>query len=103
MLTEDFVNIKFSGFRGCDKVLNEFTLADLPFMNPFDQISLFNIVSKDEQKSEPIIVHLKRMIIYYIHEVANIDVEIALVLKKRPILKAKEEPKDIQKLKIGKI
>lgn len=34
-------NIQFKGFRGANHVLHEFTLVDLPFMNPYDWISLF--------------------------------------------------------------
>lgn len=56
---EDFVKVKFKGFRGSKKVINEFSLADLPFMNPFDWISLFNIFYKDAHKYEPIVAHLK--------------------------------------------
>lgn len=72
-------------------------------MNPFDWISLFNIVLKDEKKYEPIVARLKRMFICYILEIAKMDVEIASVLKKRPILKPEEQTKDIHKLKVGVI
>lgn len=34
--TENFLNIQFKGFRGANHVVHEFTLADLPFMNPYD-------------------------------------------------------------------
>ena len=103
MPTEDFTNIMFKGFHGVDKILDEFTLADLSFMNPFDWINPLNIILKDEKKYEPIVAHLKRMLIFYVHEIAKMDVEIASVLKKRPILKPEEDPKDLQKLKVGKI
>lgn len=33
---EHFTNIKFKGFRGKSRVQFDFTLADLPFMNPND-------------------------------------------------------------------
>ena len=78
--TEDFVNIIFKGFRGTDKVLDEFTLADFPFMHPYKWISLFNIVMKDENKYKPIVAHLKKMLICYVLEIAQMDVEIVLVL-----------------------
>ena len=97
--TEDFLNIQFKGFRGANHELYEFILADFPFMNPYDWLYLFHIVTKDVQKYEPIVEHLKRMIKCYILEIAKMDVEIASVLKKRPILKPEEEPKDIQQLK----
>lgn len=104
ILTKHFVNVKFKGFRGASHVEDEFTLADLPCMNPYDWIFLFLIFfSKDEQEYEPIVDHLKRMLIFYIHEVAKMDVEVASVLKKRLVLKPEEEPKDLNKLKLGKI
>lgn len=43
------------------------------------------------------------MLICYIHEIASMDVDIASVLKKRTVLKPKEESKDLHKLKLGKI
>ncbi|CAI9298239.1 unnamed protein product [Lactuca saligna] len=93
--TEDFTNIRFKGFREKDKVLDEFTLAEFPFMNPFDWIYLFNIVSKDENKYEPIVAHLRRILICYIQEIAKMDVDIAVVLKKRTLMKPEEEAKDL--------
>lgn len=60
--TEYFLNIQFKGFRGANYVLHEFTLADIPFMNPYDWISMFYIVAKDVKKYEPIYKHLKRML-----------------------------------------
>ncbi|CAI9295671.1 unnamed protein product [Lactuca saligna] len=99
--TEDFLNIQFKGFGGANHIMDEFTLEDLPFMNPYDWISLLNLVMKDEKKYAPIVAHLKRIIIFYILDIANLDVEIASVLKKRPILKPKEQPKDIQKMGVG--
>ena len=85
--TEDFLNIEFNGFRGDNHIVDKFTLADMPFMNPYGRISLFYIITKNEKKHEPIFAHLKGMIICYIHEIEKMDVEIASVLKKRPILK----------------
>ena len=43
------------------------------------------------------------MLIYYIHEVAKMYVEIASVLKKRPIVKPEEETTGFQKRRLGKI
>ena len=43
------------------------------------------------------------MLICYIHEVAKMDMEIAYVLKKRPVVKPEEETMDFQKMKMGKI
>lgn len=62
------------GFRGDNHVVDESTLADLPCMNPYDRISLFNILMKYETKYHPIIVHLKMMLICYVLEIAKMDV-----------------------------
>ncbi|CAI9299672.1 unnamed protein product [Lactuca saligna] len=48
--TEILINIKFKGFKGANRTEMEFTLANLPCMNPYDWISLFLILSKYEQK-----------------------------------------------------
>ncbi|CAI9286669.1 unnamed protein product [Lactuca saligna] len=46
--TENFINIKFKGFRGAIRSENEYTLVGLPCMNSYDWFSLFMILSKDE-------------------------------------------------------
>ncbi|CAI9273159.1 unnamed protein product [Lactuca saligna] len=89
--TENFINVKFKGFRGASRFEDEFTLADLPCMNHFDWFSLFLIVSKDEQKYEPIVAYPKWMLVCYIHEITKMDVEITYVLRKMLILKPEEE------------
>ncbi|CAI9278050.1 unnamed protein product [Lactuca saligna] len=94
MPIKDFMNIRLKGFVGVDRVLDEFTLADLPFMNPYHWISFFNIVVKDEKKYEPIIAHLRRMLICYILVIAKMDTKIALVLQKIPTMKPEEEPRN---------
>ena len=99
--TEDFPNIHFKGFWGSNHVLHEFSLADLPLMNPYDWISLFNIIAKDVKKYEPIFDHLKRMIKCYILEITKMDIKSAFVLNKRPIMKPFEEPEDIQHMQRG--
>ena len=43
------------------------------------------------------------MLICYIHQLAKMDVEIAFVLNKRPILKPEPEPKELHKFNLGKI
>ncbi|CAI9289412.1 unnamed protein product [Lactuca saligna] len=91
---ENFLNIQLKGFKGANQIMDEFTLVDFPFMNPYDWISLFFIVMKDEQKYEPIVAYLKRMIIGYIHEIVKMDVEIALVLKKKPNFEARRGTKE---------
>lgn len=85
--TEDFLNVQFKGFWGSNHVLHEFTLDGLPFMNPFDWISLFNIVAKDVKNYEPTYDHLKMIIKCYILDITTMDVEMAFVLKNRWILK----------------
>ncbi|KAI3708708.1 hypothetical protein L2E82_38080 [Cichorium intybus] len=95
-------NARFLAFRGDDKEKMEFSLADLPFLNPFDWISLFNILSR-EPKYHPLFDHLKRMIGYYILEVAKLDVEVASVLDKIPLTVKRPPPKNLSKRKIGKI
>ncbi|CAI9279635.1 unnamed protein product [Lactuca saligna] len=97
------MNIRFKGFRGVDNVLDEFTLANFPYMNPYNWISLFNIFMKDKKNYEPIGSHLKKMLICYVLDIAKMDVEIALVLQKRPILEREEEPRDVKKMKLGVI
>ena len=52
---------------------------------------------------EPILAHLKRMLISYIQEVGNMDVEIVAVLRKKPNVLPKEAPNDINKMSPGKI
>ncbi|CAI9259172.1 unnamed protein product [Lactuca saligna] len=102
-LVEYFTNVKFRRFRVETCIEFDFTHADFPFMNLDDWISLFLILSKDEAKYAPIVSHLKTMRICYIHEVAKLDVEIVVVLMKRPIVDSKEELKDFQKRMLGKL
>ncbi|CAI9283181.1 unnamed protein product [Lactuca saligna] len=52
---------------------------------------------------EPIVAYLKRMLVSYIHEVGKMDVEIAVVLRKKAIIKPKEALCDVYKVKLGKI
>ncbi|CAI9272002.1 unnamed protein product [Lactuca saligna] len=88
-------SMKYIQKERSNHILDEFTLVDLPFLNQYDWISLFHIVTKEEKKYEPIVAHfLKRMLICYIQEIAKMDVEITSVLKKKPILKLEEQLKD---------
>ena len=64
-----------------------FHLADIPFLNHYDWISLFNIVAKDVVKYEPILQFLRRIIWAYILEIAKMDIEIANFCNRKPILK----------------
>ena len=82
--TKSFINAKFKVDCRAESLVFEFTLADLPCLNPYDWISLFHLLLKDEHKFEPILAHLKRMLISYIHEVGKMDVEITTMLRKKP-------------------
>ncbi|CAI9293781.1 unnamed protein product [Lactuca saligna] len=64
---------------------------------------MFNHLSKDEQKFKPIVAHLRRMLISYILEVWEMDVELAVVLRNKPFVLPKEALKDISKMKLGRI
>ncbi|CAH1416085.1 unnamed protein product [Lactuca virosa] len=57
--------------------VDEFSLADLPLMNPFDWISILNIISNEPAMYEPICSHMKRLIKAYIVEISKMDVEIS--------------------------
>ncbi|CAI9280746.1 unnamed protein product [Lactuca saligna] len=78
--TESFLNARCKTARGDVSLVFEFTLADLSCLNPYDWISMLHLLLKDEQKYEPIMAHLKRMLVSYIHKVSKMDVEIAAVL-----------------------
>lgn len=101
--TEDFLNIPIKGFRAHNHIFHEFTLAELLFVNPYDWISLFHIVAKDLKKYEPNYEHLKKMIKCNIMELAKMNVEIASVLKRKPILKPFDQPQNIANLRGGLI
>ncbi|CAI9271213.1 unnamed protein product [Lactuca saligna] len=60
--------------RGAMSSMHKFTLTDLPYLNPFDWISLLLLLLKDQHKFEPIISHPKRMLVCYIQEVGKIGV-----------------------------
>lgn len=50
---------------------------------------------------EPICMHMKNLIKAYIIEILKMDIEISSILKKIPILKPHEAPKDIEIMKVG--
>lgn len=87
IVVDGFTNITFIAFRSHNHEVHEFSLADIPFMNPYDWISLFNIVAEDVVKYEPIYQFFRSMIRAYILEVARMDIEIAYVIRRKPILK----------------
>ncbi|CAI9262775.1 unnamed protein product [Lactuca saligna] len=101
--TDSFPNAKFQVVKGSTSQVHEFTLADLLCINPYDWIMLYNLLLRDKKKYEHVIAHLKFMIILYIQEVGNMDVEIAVVLQRKPSDVPKEAPEGFEKLKLGKI
>ena len=58
---------------------------------------------KEKEKYEPVMSHLQIMIKSYIQEIGDMDVEVAAVLRKNPSVVLKESPKELQKLKLGKV
>lgn len=100
--TDSFPNAKFKVFIGSASQVQEFILTDLPCVNHYDWIILYNLLLLDVQKYEPIIHQLKLMIISYIQEVGIMDVEIDAVLRKKPTKVPKEAPEGFEKLKLGK-
>lgn len=101
--TESFVNVKFKTTRGSANSVFELSLIDPPCLNTFDWITLLHILITDEKKYEPIVAHIKRMLVSYIHEVAKMDIEITTVLRKKPTILPQGSANDIENTKMGKI
>nr|KAJ0186805.1 hypothetical protein LSAT_V11C900484900 [Lactuca sativa] len=101
--TESFPNSKFKVARGSTSQACEFTLTDLPCLNPHDWMMIYNILMRNKEKYECVVSHLQLLIKSYIQEVGMMDVEIATVLRQKPSVVPKEAPKDFEKLKPGKI
>ncbi|KAI3510635.1 hypothetical protein L1887_17767 [Cichorium endivia] len=101
-VTSPFRNPRFFARRGSDEEKDEFTLADLPFMNPFDWVSLFNILTRREEHTI-LHEHIKKLLMGYILEVSNLDVEVASVLNAVPKCSAEPPPTDLKKRSLGKI
>ncbi|KAI3510725.1 hypothetical protein L1887_17858 [Cichorium endivia] len=97
-----FKNAIFLARRGSDQEKDEFTLADLPFMNPFDWVSLFNILSRTEDH-EILADHVKKLLMGYILEVAKLDVEVAAVLDSTPECSVEKPPSDLNRRRLVKI
>lgn len=57
---------------------------------------------KEEQKFEPIVAYLKRILLSYNQEIGNMDKEIVVVLRKKPTVQLKEASNDISKMRLGK-
>ncbi|CAI9275471.1 unnamed protein product [Lactuca saligna] len=74
--TDSFTNAEFKVARDSPSQVHEFTLANFPCLNRYDWIMLYNLLLRDEQKYGFVIAHLKQMIISYIHEVGEMDIDI---------------------------
>ena len=83
---DEYTNVKLLARRGVAHEMFYFILIDLPLMNPYKWIVMLNILFKEPVKYEPIIQHLRRMIKPYIQEISKMDIEIATVLRRVPIL-----------------
>ncbi|CAI9302398.1 unnamed protein product [Lactuca saligna] len=64
--TESFSNEKFKVGRGSSCQAYEFTLADLPCLNPHDWIVLYNMLLRAKEKYRPLMILLQLMIKSYI-------------------------------------
>lgn len=89
--------------RGSANFEHTISLADLPNLNPHDWILLHNILLINSKEYEPIIDHLKRMLVCNILEVAKMDQEVASVLRKKLTILPIGFASDINKMKMGKI
>ncbi|CAI9268993.1 unnamed protein product [Lactuca saligna] len=101
--TDSFPNTKFKVARGSASQCSKFTLADLPCLNPKDSFPLYNMLLKNMEKYELVMSHLKLMIQSYIKEKGEMDVEVVVILQKKPSIVLKENPKDFEKMKLGKL
>lgn len=101
--TGSFANVKFKTARGSQSVIHEFALADLPCLNPYDWIVLFHFLLKDAKKYEPVLEHVKRMLVSYVNEVAKLDMEVATAQKKKPIALPQGSASDVNQMQKGKI
>ncbi|CAI9290980.1 unnamed protein product [Lactuca saligna] len=101
--TDSFPNAKFKVARGSANKCYEFTFIDLPCLNRNGWFTLYNIFPKNKEKYEPAISHHKHMIQSYNQEIAEIDVEVTGILRKKPSAVLKENPKDFEKLKPRKL
>ncbi|CAI9277065.1 unnamed protein product [Lactuca saligna] len=78
--TESFPNAMFKVAKGSGSQVHKFTFADLPCLNPYDWIMLYNYFKRWEM-----------------------DVEITVVLRRKPFVQPKEASNGFEKLKLGKV
>ncbi|KAL7603436.1 hypothetical protein Lser_V15G20514 [Lactuca serriola] len=98
-----YINVKFKVTRGSALSEHAFSIVDPPNLNPHDWIVLHNILLSNPVEYEPIIDHLKRLLVCYILEVAKMDQEITPVLRKKPIILSVGSASDVNKMKMEKI
>ncbi|KAL7609467.1 hypothetical protein Lser_V15G13968 [Lactuca serriola] len=99
----NFTNVRFKVLRGSAKTEHAISLVDLPNLNPHEWIILHNILLTNEAEYGPIIDHFKRMLVFYIMEVAKMDQEIASVFKKKPTISPVGSASDLNMMQMGKI
>nr|KAJ0212498.1 hypothetical protein LSAT_V11C400221470 [Lactuca sativa] len=93
--TESFPNAKLKVARGSTCQAYEFTLADLPCLNPHDWMI------EGEVRTCGVLSCTFNQVIY--PGIGMMDVDIATVLRQKPSVVPKEAPKDFEKFKPGKI
>ncbi|CAH1453139.1 unnamed protein product [Lactuca virosa] len=77
--------------------------ADRDRKLPHDWMVIYNILFREKEKYEHAVSHLQLLIKSYIQEVGMMDVDLATVLRQKRSVVPKEAPKDLEKLKPGKI
>ncbi|KAL7587596.1 hypothetical protein Lser_V15G40912 [Lactuca serriola] len=92
-------NVPFTD-KGADQMLFS---VNLKHMKPQYETWSSKKITVDEHKYETIVVHLKRVLIWYIQEVGKMDVEIATVLRKKPTVLPKEALENFDKMKLNRI
>ncbi|KAL4568114.1 hypothetical protein LXL04_023715 [Taraxacum kok-saghyz] len=72
------INYRFQGFRGEEKIVCNFSCADLPLMNPYDWIKIHTMLRKrNDDRYKYYLNHITQMLKCYITEIAKEDYEIA--------------------------
>nr|KAJ0186669.1 hypothetical protein LSAT_V11C900486170 [Lactuca sativa] len=99
---KSFPNARFNVATGSASQACEFTLIDLPCLNPHGWMMIYNILVRNKEKYESVVSHLQLLIKSYIQEVGSMDVENTIVLRKQLRAVPKKAPKDFEKLKPGK-
>lgn len=98
-----FIIVKLKITRGSDGSGHSITVVDLPNLNPHDWMLLNNILLSNPNEYQPIIDHIKRMLVCYIHEVSKMDQEISQAIRKKPTIKPTGKPSNIDSMVRGQI